>query len=150
MLQGMIQTAMNCTSQDKQCAFLQCLVHCMLPIIPAVMDNQFGNYLCQKIIEVSDADTVEMIVNRIMTNMVDISFNLHGTRAIQTLVDRLALRIVDDQKAGLINDGINHKTLNNVIQALNQNVVELTMDMHGNHVIQSFLMIFKASNRPAD
>ena len=52
-----------------------------------------------------------MIVNRIISNVVEISLNLHGTRAIQTLVDRLALRIVDDQKVGLINDGINHKTL---------------------------------------
>jgi hypothetical protein len=34
--------------------------------------------------------------------------------------------------------------------SLSTSVVELTMDMHGNHVIQSFLMIFKASNRPAD
>lgn len=106
---------MNCTPQGKECAFLHCLVHCMLPIIPAVMDNQFGNYLCQKIIEVSDAKTIEMIVNRIITNVVEISLNLHGTRAIQTLVDRLALRIVDDQKNGQINDGINHKTLTQVI-----------------------------------
>ena len=37
-----------------------------------------------------------------------------------------------------------------VINALNTEIVELTMDMHGNHVIQSFLMIFKASERPAD
>lgn len=150
MLQQMIQTAMNGTNQDGECAFLQCLVQCMLPIIPAVMDNQFGNYLCQKIIEVADPQTINLIVNRIIGNIVEISLNLHGTRAIQTLVDRLALRIVEDHKNGVTNQGINHCTLSQVIHALNQSVVELTMDMHGNHVIQSFLMIFKASNRPAD
>ena len=37
-----------------------------------------------------------------------------------------------------------------VITALNQEVVQLTMNMHGNHVIQAFLMIFKASDQPAD
>jgi hypothetical protein len=37
-----------------------------------------------------------------------------------------------------------------VIAALNNEVVELTMDMHGNHVIQAFLMIFKASENPSD
>ena len=37
-----------------------------------------------------------------------------------------------------------------VIDALYDSVVELTMDMHGNHVIQTFLMIFKASENPAD
>jgi len=83
----------------------------MLPIIPAVMDNQFGNYLCQKIIEVADAHTIDLVVNRIIGNVVDISLNLHGTRAIQTLVDRLALRIIDDQKNGIVNHGINHGTL---------------------------------------
>jgi hypothetical protein len=60
-----------------------------------------------------------MIVNRILGNLVEISLNLHGTRAIQTLVDRLALRILDDQKNGIMNEGINHKTLTTVIQALN-------------------------------
>jgi response regulator of citrate/malate metabolism len=91
----------------------------MLPIIPAVMDNQFGNYLCQKIIEVADAETIDMVVNRILGNVVEISLNLHGTRAIQTLVDRLALRILDDQKNGIFNEGINHRTLSSIIQALN-------------------------------
>ena len=43
--------------------------------------------LCQKIIEVADAQTINLVVNRIIGNVVDISLNLHGTRAIQTLVD---------------------------------------------------------------
>ena len=37
-----------------------------------------------------------------------------------------------------------------VISSLSIDVVELTMDMHGNHVIQAFLMIFRASDHPAD
>ena len=37
-----------------------------------------------------------------------------------------------------------------VISALNQQADQLIMDMHGNHVIQAFLMIFKASNQPSD
>lgn len=37
-----------------------------------------------------------------------------------------------------------------VINALNTEIVELTMDMNGNHVIQAFLMIFKASESPQD
>ena len=45
---------------------------------------------------------------------------------------------------------MNHCNIIKVIQALNQEIVELTMDMHGNHVIQAFLMIFKASEHPAD
>lgn len=43
-----------------------------------------------------------------------------------------------------------NKILKNIISYLNMQVVELTMDMHGNHVIQSLLMVFKASERPQD
>ena len=122
----------------------------MLPIIAEVMDNQFGNYLCQKIIEVAGLTTISTIVNQILDNIVDISLNLHGTRAVQTLIDRLALNVINDQKNGRIVNTLSHTTLMMVIQALNEEVVELTMDMHGNHVIQAFLMVFKASNHPAD
>lgn len=37
-----------------------------------------------------------------------------------------------------------------IIACLSQQVVDLTIDMHGNHVIQSLLMVFKASERPQD
>lgn len=35
-------------------AFLDCLIHFMLPLASDVMVNQFGNYLCQRIMEVAD------------------------------------------------------------------------------------------------
>jgi len=76
---------------------------------------------------------------------VDISLNIHGTRAIQTLIDRLAKYILSDPQ-----NSLNHFNLMQVIGALNTEIVELTMDMHGNHVIQAFLMIFKASESPSD
>ena len=40
--------------------------------------------------------------------------------------------------------------LSKVVDKLNEEVVDLIMDMHGNHVIQAFLMIFKASELPSD
>ena len=61
---------------------MQCLVHFMLPILASVMDNQFGNYLCQKVIEVADPATLGLIVKQILDSVVDISLNLHGTRAV--------------------------------------------------------------------
>ena len=54
----------------------------MLPILANVMDNQFGNYLCQKVIEVADPATLSLIVKQILGSIVDISLNLHGTRAV--------------------------------------------------------------------
>lgn len=35
-------------------AFYKCLTHQILPLISEVIINQFGNYLCQKIIECAD------------------------------------------------------------------------------------------------
>jgi hypothetical protein len=62
--------------------FLRCLIHCMLPIISDVMVNQFGNYLCQKIIEVADTHLIAVLVNQLHHDLVDISLNIHGTRAL--------------------------------------------------------------------
>lgn len=119
--------------------------------------NQFGNYLCQKIIELSDSVTLQAIINQFSEQLVFISLNVHGTRAIQTLIEKLAANIVSDQS--LLYDEsnqtksvrfLNHCNLMSVINMLNSQIVELTMNMHGNHVLQSFLMIFRASNHPSD
>ena len=125
-------------------AFYSCLVHCMMPILADVMTNQFGNYLCQKIIEAADPEILQAVVAQILPRLVDVSLNIHGTRAVQTLIDKVAANVLCG--GGMLA----HNTLVQVIAALNREVVELTMDMHGNHVIQAFLMIFRASHHPAD
>lgn len=56
--------------------------------------------------------------------------NIHGTRAVQTLIDKVAGNVMTGAAGPL-----GHSTLMQVIGALNHEVVELTMDMHGNHVI---------------
>ena len=80
-----------------------------------------------------------------LPGLVDVSLNIHGTRAVQTLIEKVAGNVL----SGTIGQ-LGHLTLMQVIGALNTEVVELTMDMHGNHVIQAFLMIFRASHHPAD
>ena len=61
----------------------------MLDILPDAMTNQFGNYLCQKLIEVSSKETLKLLIHAILPSIVNISMNLHGTRVIQTLVEAL-------------------------------------------------------------
>lgn len=153
-------------------AFLECLIHFMLPIASDVMVNQFGNYLCQRIMEVADPSGLESLVNQISYDLVPISLNIHGTRVIQILIERLSLGILDgihsnirvierakDKKAPFEQmEGFKFsplhtlydKLLRKVISCLNTQVVDLTIDMHGNHVIQSLLMVFKAAERPQD
>lgn len=54
------------------------------------MINQFGNYLCQKIIEESDYNDIQMIVNKVNTAIINISLNIHGTRVVQILIEKLS------------------------------------------------------------
>lgn len=62
----------------------------MLPIINDVMMTLFGNYLCQKIVEESDNQDIQMIVDMISSSIVTVSLNVHGTRVIQVLIEKLS------------------------------------------------------------
>jgi len=62
--------------------FAAALVHCMLDILPDVMTNQFGNYLCQKLIEVAPIPSLKQLVQVCLSSVVEVSMDLHGTRAI--------------------------------------------------------------------
>ena len=46
------------------------------------MIDQFGNYLSQKILEVSSIDEIKLIIDSILPNLTEIAMNVHGTRAI--------------------------------------------------------------------
>ena len=69
--------------------FVRSLLLTMLDILPQVMTNQFGNYLCQKIIEVCQVKNLKQFVDAVLPSIVEISMDIHGTRAIQTLVEVL-------------------------------------------------------------
>ena len=49
----------NSSSKKWVTAFAGALIYCMLDILPEAMTNQFGNYLCQKLIEVSSVETIK-------------------------------------------------------------------------------------------
>jgi len=79
----------NFADKTRQGLFASCLLHVMLDILPDVMTNQFGNYLCQKLIEVCPVQSLKKLVHIILPSVVEVSMDLHGTRAIQTLVEVL-------------------------------------------------------------
>ena len=120
MLQTKIMASSEAdTSQLNTTPFFKCLVHYMLPILGDVMSNQFGNYLCQKIIEMTDAESLSLIVSSVITQLVEISLNIHGTRAVQTLIDKLARNAIKDNANQSAAPSLNHLTLMSVISALN-------------------------------
>lgn len=91
--------------------------------ITELMTDPFGNYLCQKLLEHCTDDQRLVIVRRVAPDLVSISKNMHGTRAVQKMIECLS----SPEQIELIK------------KALGNYVVELIQDLNGNHVIQRCL-----------
>ncbi|CEH14061.1 Translational repressor MPT5/PUF4 and related RNA-binding proteins (Puf superfamily) [Ceraceosorus bombacis] len=88
-----------------------------------LMTDPFGNYLCQKMLEYCTDDQRNLIVESVSSELVTISLNMHGTRAVQKMIDFLSTP----------------RQIRSIIGALTMNVVTLIKDLNGNHVIQKCL-----------
>lgn len=100
------------------------------PYFAELMTDPFGNYLCQKLLEHCTDAQRDQIVEAISPDLVAISLNMHGTRAVQKTIDFLSTP----------------KQTQAVIQALSRNVVTLIKDLNGNHVIQKCLNRLRADD----
>ncbi|CCF51344.1 uncharacterized protein UHO2_04163 [Ustilago hordei] len=88
-----------------------------------LMTDPFGNYLCQKMLEYCTDEQRNLIVELVAPELVTISLNMHGTRAVQKMIDFLSTR----------------RQIHSIIVALSMNVVTLIKDLNGNHVVQKCL-----------
>ncbi|KAJ3039073.1 hypothetical protein HDV00_012631 [Rhizophlyctis rosea] len=88
-----------------------------------LMTDPFGNYLCQKFLEFCNDDQRSMIVEGVAPELVSISLNMHGTRAVQKLIEHLSTK----------------QQIRTMVRALSSSVVVLIKDLNGNHVIQKCL-----------
>jgi len=88
-----------------------------------LMTDPFGNYLCQKLIEHCNEQQQLLIVQKVAPHLVDISKNMHGTRAVQKMIECLCTP----------------SQVQLVVQSLRSSVVPLIKDLNGNHVIQRCL-----------
>ena len=126
-------------NRDGKDSFAASLIHVMLEILPDVMTNQFGNYLCQKLIEVAPVASLIQLVQATLSSLVEVSMDLHGTRAIQTLVE-----VLGKEPSAL------HKEILAIGHEMSQYIFDLSTHPNGNHVIQAFLLTFKASDAPEE
>lgn len=88
-----------------------------------LMTDPFGNYLCQKMLEYCTDEQRNLIVELVAPELVQISLNMHGTRAVQKMIDFLSTP----------------RQIRSIIVALSMNVVTLIKDLNGNHVVQKCL-----------
>ena len=89
--------------------------------------NQFGNYVCQRLIEVCSLFELKNLVYTLLPFMIEMSFNQHGTRAVQILVETLATHFMEHRTF--------EKELDVIINELEKQVLLLCTHNHGNHVI---------------
>jgi hypothetical protein len=104
------------------------LLDTLAPHLVELMVDPFGNYLCQKLIEVSEPSHIAVILDFCGHSLADLSLDPHGTRAVQKLVE----------VAG------NSHFQGKLIAALQMYVAELVKDINGNHVIQRCLHVMGA------
>lgn len=107
--------------EDVQKIFVEIIDH-----IIELMTDPFGNYLVQKLLEVCIEEQkmqILLTVTRKPGELVNISLNMHGTRAVQKLIETLRTP----------------EQISLVIAALEPGVVTLIKDLNGNHVVQRCL-----------
>lgn len=109
------------TQEDVEKIFLEIIVH-----IVELMTDPFGNYLVQKLLEVCDEDQRMQIlcaITRRCGDLVRISCDMHGTRAVQKVIETLKTR----------------EQCSMVVSSLKPGIVTVIKNMNGNHVAQRCL-----------
>ncbi|KZS90312.1 ARM repeat-containing protein [Sistotremastrum niveocremeum HHB9708] len=96
-----------------------------------LMIDPFGNYLCQRLLEFSTDEQRTVICDSVAKDLVNISLNMHGTRAVQKMIDFLSGQRQADNRYDA--------QIHSIIRALSLHVVVLIKDLNGNHVIQKCL-----------
>lgn len=106
------------------------------PHFSSLLTDPFGNYLSQKLMECAKSTQRIRLLRIAFNDLARISLNSHGTRAVQKIIELLA--VAEDPGA---NDAIKLLT-----EALEPHVVALIKDSNGNHVIQKCIVLFSSQN----
>jgi hypothetical protein len=100
----------------------------LIKSIKNYMSDPFGNYLCQELFDLCTPKQISIVIDKIAEHVVKLATNLHGTRAIQKIIEKA---VTDPD------------LLQKIIKVLRTHVAEMAMDNNGNHVLQLCLTIIK-------
>lgn len=100
------------------------------PYVIELMVDPFGNYLIQKLLENVNNEERVILVKNASVQFVQIALDSHGTRALQKLVE-----CIDTEEEAKI-----------IVESLKNDVVSLSRDLNGNHVIQKCLQRLTSSD----
>ena len=96
-----------------------------------IIVDVYGNYFCQKMIQICSKDQRILILENIKDNLVQISKDNSGTHAIQTMLDT----ITSPTEEILI------------LTSVQGHELELAFDNNGTHVLQKILVVIEESKR---
>ncbi|KAE8301525.1 putative Pumilio-family RNA-binding protein [Giardia duodenalis] len=97
-------------------------------LMESLLIHPSGNYCFQKIIESSDASQRLRILLLIQDSLFDICQNLHGTRSIQKLFERVS----SDEEKAIIAQQL----------GAGDRIIKLIVDINGNHCVQRCIETF--------
>ncbi|KEG07223.1 putative pumilio/PUF RNA binding protein 4 [Trypanosoma grayi] len=109
---------------------VQCIVSELLPVLPQVMTNPYGNFLVQKLLEIApDEERLRLLAQHLSGSLCEVAVSPHGNYAVQKLIDSLRSR----------------REVEVVCTALQRGVLMLMNDLNGGHVVQKLLQCLQPS-----
>jgi len=120
-----LQKKIDEETQRGNLNFCEELLNNLIENFNILMIDQFANYLCQKLIKIAKPTQLDKILANIKGDFVQIATDQHGTRPLQKLLDKLYPLNM-------------HRSLE-LSEAIKNNVLELSVNIHGNHVVQTCL-----------
>ncbi|KAG8694993.1 hypothetical protein FRC08_008124 [Ceratobasidium sp. 394] len=118
--------------QEGVATYRDIIFHETFGLLANLMTDPFGNYLCQRLFQYSTDEQRTAICESIAHDLVGISLDMHGTRALQKIISFLPTR----RQANPSSYGAQVRSIST---ALSTHVVVLVKDSRGNHVVQACL-----------
>lgn len=137
---GLEQKVVQFTKTQKGCRFLQKILQegtneqCktileeISPIYAEIIEDPFGNYVAQKLYEISSYEDRKFLLSLLSKDIRGIANNNHGTRALQKIIE------CSQSQEYLLDD---------LLFSFHNSIYELSTDANGNHVIQKLLSCIK-------
>jgi len=103
---------------------LQAILEQVFPQLPKLMPHPFGNYLCQKLFEVLDKNSLLSVIDQVSPFLAEMALDTHGTRSVQKLIS--VAKVYPD-------------LIYRLLPSIEKDSITLINDLNGNHVIQRCL-----------
>ena len=97
----------------------------ILPYIILLIKDPFGNYLVQKFFPYLSIENLEKVLKEISTNILDIGSNIHGTRALQNIINYLSTP----------------ELVTIFLNLIKPHIISLLKEIHGLHIINKLLSL---------